>query len=74
MDELCATRVVIHKNLPGARRTTIFLRSFEALGVSENTWATAAPDPIIARFGEVMLGAAHEGYRAPRKTRYAAAG
>ncbi len=39
-----------------------FLRSFEALGVSEKTWATAAPDPIIARFGEVMLGAAREGY------------
>ncbi len=39
-----------------------FLRAFEALGVAEVTWRTAAPDPVIARFGEVMLGAAREGY------------
>ncbi len=39
-----------------------FLRSFEALGVAEETWRAATPDPIIARFGEVMLGAAHDGY------------
>ncbi len=35
-----------------------FLRSFEALGVAEATWSAAEPDPVIARFGEVMLGAA----------------
>jgi thiaminase/transcriptional activator TenA len=39
-----------------------FLRSFEALGVAEATWSAAEPDPVIARFGEVMLGAAREGY------------
>jgi thiaminase/transcriptional activator TenA len=39
-----------------------FLRAFEALGVAEATWSAAEPDPVIARFGEVMLGAAREGY------------
>jgi thiaminase/transcriptional activator TenA len=38
-----------------------FLRSFEALGVAEATWSAAEPDPVIARFGEVMLGAARGG-------------
>jgi thiaminase/transcriptional activator TenA len=38
-----------------------FLRSFEALGVAEATWRAAEPDPVIARFGEVMLGAARDG-------------
>ena len=35
-----------------------FLRAFQALGVAEATWSAAEPDPVIARFGEVMLGAA----------------
>ncbi len=35
-----------------------FLRAFKALGVAEATWSAAEPDPVIARFGEVMLGAA----------------
>ncbi|MCH8996783.1 MAG: TenA family protein [Proteobacteria bacterium] len=39
-----------------------FLRAFAALGVAEATWSAAEPDPVIARFGEVMLGAAREGY------------
>ncbi len=38
-----------------------FLRAFEALGVAEATWRAAEPDPVIARFGEVMLGAARDG-------------
>ena len=38
-----------------------FLRSFEALGVAEATWSAAEPDPVIARFGEVMLDAARGG-------------
>ena len=39
-----------------------FLRAFKALGVAEATWSAAEPDPVIARFGEVMRGAAREGY------------
>ena len=39
-----------------------FLRSFAALGVSEADWRAAAPNPVTRRFGEVMLGAAQEGY------------
>ena len=38
-----------------------FLRSFAALGVPADTWTGAAPDSIIARFGEVMLGVARDG-------------
>ncbi len=38
-----------------------FLRAFEALGVAEAAWSAAEPDPVIARFGEVMLGAARGG-------------
>ena len=41
-----------------------FLRAFEALGVAEAVWSAAEPDPVIARFGEVMLGAA-PGYAKP---------
>lgn len=39
-----------------------FLRAFAALGVAEVTWSAAEPDPVIARFGEVMLGAGREDY------------
>ena len=39
-----------------------FLRAFAALGVAEATWSAAEPDPVIARFGEVMLGAGREDY------------
>ena len=39
-----------------------FLRSFAALGVFEADWRAAAPNPVTRRFGEVMLGAASEGY------------
>ena len=39
-----------------------FLRSFAALGVSEVDWRRAEPNPVTRRFGEVMLGAAREGY------------
>ena len=39
-----------------------FLRAFQALGVAEATWSAAEPDPVIARFGQVMRGAGREDY------------
>ncbi len=39
-----------------------FLRSFQALGVSKEDWSTATSNHATRRFGEVMLGAAREGY------------
>ncbi|MFQ5775616.1 MAG: TenA family protein, partial [Kiloniellaceae bacterium] len=39
-----------------------FLRAFDALGVSEQTWSAAEPGPVTRRFREVMLGAARRGY------------
>ena len=39
-----------------------FLRSFQALGVAEKDWGTATPNNATRRFGEVMLGAARDGY------------
>lgn len=39
-----------------------FLRAFEALGVAQADWSAATPNAATRRIGEVMLGAAREGY------------
>ncbi len=60
----CAPEMAAMSRLAGflaavtSEENDYFLRSFAALGVAEATWRAAEPDPVIARFGEVMLGAA----------------